>query len=174
MGSFKVKLVAYFLLLSLVPLAAAFWGFSTVAARAETRRVDARLQAGLRATVAAYQEELARADDAAETLARNRDFSGALVTSDVATLRRLLRNKRNVAVIAPHGVRIGKIVSGAATRRLSIVAAGGARATVVAFIPLNGALVNRLEARSGLDPDDHVILLSHGRVVAGLAKARGA
>jgi len=29
MGSFKVKLVAYFLLLSLLPLAAAFWGLST-------------------------------------------------------------------------------------------------------------------------------------------------
>ena len=54
MGSFKVKLVAYFVLLSLLPLAAAFWGFSTVAARGETRRVDARLQAGLRATVAAF------------------------------------------------------------------------------------------------------------------------
>ena len=65
MGSFKVKLVAYFVLLSLLPLTAAFWGFSTVAARAETRRVDARLQAGLRATVAAYQEELAAADQAA-------------------------------------------------------------------------------------------------------------
>ena len=58
MGSFKVKLVSYFLLLSLLPLAAAFWGFSTVAARSETRRVDARLQAVLRATLAAYQDEL--------------------------------------------------------------------------------------------------------------------
>ena len=66
MGSFKVKLVVYFVLLSLLPLTAAFWGFSTVAARAETRRVDARLQAGLRATVAAYQEELKSADLAAE------------------------------------------------------------------------------------------------------------
>src|SRR5437899_12858281 len=36
LGSFKVKLVAYFVLLSLLPLAAAFWGFSTVAARADT------------------------------------------------------------------------------------------------------------------------------------------
>ena len=35
MGSFKVKLVAYFLLLSLLPLAAAFWGFSTVSAQSE-------------------------------------------------------------------------------------------------------------------------------------------
>ena len=43
MASFKVKLVVYFLLLSLLPLAAAFWGFSTVAERSETRRVDARL-----------------------------------------------------------------------------------------------------------------------------------
>ena len=44
MGSFKVKLVAYFLLLSLLPLAADFWGFSTVASQSEARRVDARLQ----------------------------------------------------------------------------------------------------------------------------------
>lgn len=174
MGSFKVKLVLYFLLLSLVPLAAAFWGFSTVAARAETRRVDARLQAGLRATIAAYQEKLGKADDSADSLARNPDFSRALVTRDVATLRRLLHSTRNVAVIGPHGLRLGQIVAGAATRRLPVVGAGGVRATVVAFIPLNGALVKRLESRSGLDAGDHVILLSHGRVVAGLARARGA
>jgi hypothetical protein len=54
-GSFKVKLVAYFLLLSLLPIAAAFWGFTSVAGQSETRRVDARLQAGLRAALATYQ-----------------------------------------------------------------------------------------------------------------------
>jgi hypothetical protein len=42
--SFKVKLAVYFLLLSLLPVAAAFWGFSSVASQSETRRVDARLQ----------------------------------------------------------------------------------------------------------------------------------
>src|SRR5438132_597442 len=41
MASFKVKLVLYFLLLSLLPVAAAFWGFSTVASHGETRRDDA-------------------------------------------------------------------------------------------------------------------------------------
>ena len=71
MGSFRFKLVAYFVLLSLLPLAAAFWGFSTVAARAETRTVDARLQAGLRATLAAYQEELKSAGSAATALPRD-------------------------------------------------------------------------------------------------------
>ena len=90
MASFKVKLVVYFLLLSLLPLAAAFWGFSTVAARSETRRVDARLQAGLRATLAAYQEELVRADEAAARFARDPAFQRALVKRDRAALERML------------------------------------------------------------------------------------
>ena len=46
MGSFKVKLLGYFLLLSLLPMAAAFWGFASVAGQSETRRVDARVQSG--------------------------------------------------------------------------------------------------------------------------------
>ena len=51
-GSFKLKLVVYFLLLSLLPIAAAFWGFTQVAGQSETRRVDARLQTGMRALLA--------------------------------------------------------------------------------------------------------------------------
>jgi diguanylate cyclase (GGDEF)-like protein len=38
-ASFKVKLVLYFVVLSLLPLAAAFWGFTTVASHDGTRRV---------------------------------------------------------------------------------------------------------------------------------------
>ena len=71
-GSFKVKLVVYFLLLSLLPIAAAFWGFTSVAGQSETRRVDARLQSGLRASLAAYQERL----DAAQREATARPRAG--------------------------------------------------------------------------------------------------
>ena len=39
LSSFKLKLVAYFVLLSLVPLAATYWGFSTVAGSGESRQV---------------------------------------------------------------------------------------------------------------------------------------
>ena len=56
--SFKLKLVVYFVLLALLPLAAAFVGFGAVAQRSETRLADARLEAGLRAAVAAYRTEL--------------------------------------------------------------------------------------------------------------------
>src|SRR5215210_2201625 len=121
MGSFKVKLVAYFLLLSLLPLAAAFWGFSTVAARSETRRVDARLQAGLRATLATYQEALVAADKAAAGLARDPVFQQALVRRDRAALQRMLRTRPHLAVKAPGGFRVGARDPAAATREVSVV-----------------------------------------------------
>src|SRR4029453_1411594 len=100
MGSFKVKLVAYFLLLSLLPLAAAFWGFSTVAARSETRRVDARLQASLHAALAMYQDELVATDAAAAKLARNPAFQRALIARNRPALQRLLVGRPHLSVEA--------------------------------------------------------------------------
>jgi diguanylate cyclase (GGDEF)-like protein len=166
-GSFKVKLVAYFLLLSLLPLAAAFWGFSTVAARSETRRVDARLQAGLRATLATYQDELRAADAAAQRLARDPDFQRALLRRDRASLASLLRSEPHLAAEAPGGFRVGPADSMAATREVAVVGSAGARGTVVASVPLDRALVRSLEARSGLESDDHVVLLEDGSIVVG-------
>ncbi|MDQ2967256.1 MAG: diguanylate cyclase [Actinomycetota bacterium] len=167
MGSFKVKLVAYFLLLSLLPLAAAFWGFSTVAAKSEARRVDARLQAGLRATLAAYQEALTSADDAAGRLARQPSFQRALLARDRAALERMLSGKPQLAVEAPGGFRVGNQDQTAATRQVTVVGPGGARGAVIASVPLDRALVNRLEARSGLESADHVLLVEDGQIVAG-------
>src|SRR5690349_18329488 len=63
MGSFKLKLVSYFVVLALVPLGAAFLGFRAVVSRSATDQVDARLEAGLRAALTAYQEEVPAAAD---------------------------------------------------------------------------------------------------------------
>src|SRR3954469_24066852 len=167
MGSFKVKLVAYFLLLSLLPLAAAFWGFSTVAARSETRRVDARLQAGLRAALATYQDELRGADIAAARLARNATFQRALIRRDRATIRRLLSGNRNLSVQAGERFAVGRLDPNAATRQVAVVGANGTRGAVIAAVPLDNTLAERLEGRSGLDADEHVILIEDQRVLAG-------
>jgi len=166
-ASFKVKLVAYFLLLSLLPLAAAFWGFSTVAARSETRRVDARLQAGLRAGLATYQDELVAADDDAAQLARNLAFQRALVRRDRAAIERLLRGHPNLSVEAGNGLHVGRVDPTAATRQVTVVGERGTRGAVIASVPLDRRLVGRLEGRSGLDGDEHVILIEDRRVVAG-------
>jgi diguanylate cyclase (GGDEF)-like protein len=172
-GSFKVKLVAYFLLLSLLPLAAAYWGFSTVAARSETRRVDARLQAGLRATLATYQEELKGADQKAAKLARNPSFQRALVQNDRRALERMLRRRPHLRVEAAGGFRVGSNEPFAATRQVSVIGPAGTSGAVVASVPLDRKLVSRLEGRSGLETGDHVILVQDSRIVAGPPGARG-
>ena len=173
MGSFKVKLVAYFLLLSLLPLAAAFWGFSTVAARSETRQVDARLQAGLRAAAATYQDELLAADEAAARLARSPAFQRALVRRDRRAVQRLLKAHPNLSVRAGDSFAVGHADPMAATRQVTVVGAHGTRGAVIASVPLDQQLVLRLETRSGLDADEHVILIEDRRVIAGPAGTLG-
>jgi diguanylate cyclase (GGDEF)-like protein len=171
-GSFKVKLVAYFLLLSLLPLAAAFFGFSTVAARSETRRVDARLQAELRAALATYEDELVAADEAAADLARTPAFQRALLRRDRAAIRRLLKAHPNLSVEAGDDFHVGRVDPTAAKRQVAVVGRG-ARGAVIAAVPLDQRLLTRLEGRSGLDGDDHVILIEDRRVVAGPARTLG-
>src|SRR3954464_15843069 len=103
LGSFKVKLVAYFLLLSLLPVAAAFWCFTAVAGKSETRRVDARLQAGLRAALATYQERLDGAQHEATSLAGLPTFERLLQAQDLPQIVYELRDASNVHVEGPNG-----------------------------------------------------------------------
>jgi diguanylate cyclase (GGDEF)-like protein len=172
-GSFKVKLVAYFLLLSLLPLAAAFWGFSTVAARAETRSVDARLQAGLRATLAAYQSELGAADAEATAFARSAPFERALMARDAKAMARLLARHPELSASVAGAFHVGRPPGFAATRAVAVVGPSGERGEVIAALPLNDALVRRLEARSGLERRDHVVLVEGTRIVGGPPGLRG-
>jgi diguanylate cyclase (GGDEF)-like protein len=151
----------------LLPLAAAFWGFSTVAARSETRRVDARLQAGLRAGLASYQDELLAADQAAGQLARNAAFQRALIRHDRRAIQKLLATRPNLSVEVGNSFQVGRVDPTAATREVAVVGSGGTRGAVIAAVPLDQRLVGRLESRSGLDADEHVILIEDRRVVAG-------
>ena len=88
LGSFKIKLVGTFLALSVVPLAAAFWGFSAVAERSVTSSVDDRLEAGLNAALAAFEDERQNAEAAAQRLGEDRAFQTALRNRDRAALKR--------------------------------------------------------------------------------------
>ena len=80
--SFKLKLVFYFLLVSLLPLGAAGWALHSIERSSETRSVDVRLEAGLRAVIATYKGQLSAADGRAKALAVNRDLQLALLRRD--------------------------------------------------------------------------------------------
>ena len=104
MDSFKVKLVAYFLLLSLLPIVAAFWGFASVAGQSETRRVDARLQTELRSVLTSYQNRLDAAQREANALARAPVFQAELRRRDLPALVHLRRDAPNVSVTGVGGL----------------------------------------------------------------------
>jgi diguanylate cyclase (GGDEF)-like protein len=171
--SFRLKLVVYFLLLSLLPLAAAFSGFAAVAKRSETRLVDARLQAGLRAALAAYEERLSAADASARALARSPSFQEALAAHDTKALERAVKSSASILVEARGGYRVGSEPPLAAERRADVVGRKGRLGTVVAWVPLGSQFLEQLRARSGLKRSDAIVLLRHGRIVAGPPRLRG-
>jgi diguanylate cyclase (GGDEF)-like protein len=173
MTSFRLKLVVYFLLLSLLPLAAAFSGFAAVTERSETRLVDARLQAGLRAALAAYQEALVEADRRATALARRRAFQRALSERDRGELTRLLGTSPNLRIEGAGGFEVGRKQELAAERQVAVLGPGGLLGVVIAAVPLDERLLARLRALSGLEAGDELVLLRGGRVVAGPPRLRG-
>jgi HAMP domain-containing protein len=172
-GSFKVKLVVYFLLLSLLPIAAAFWGFTSVAGQSETRRVDARLQAGLRAVLAAYQERVDGAQRDATNIARTPIFQRELEQRDLPALIHLLQNSSNVSVTAVDGFRVRRPPAFAATREVSVFTRDGLVGTVTVSVPFDATLVDQLRAHSGLGAADRLAILRGDTIVASSPTVRG-
>src|SRR5258708_2527636 len=154
MGSFRVKLVVYFVLLAFVPLAAAFWGFRSIAARSETRQADARLQSGLRAAVAAYDTQLASAQARAGAFAHRADVARALARHDRTALASLL--PEGLRVVAPR-LRVGESPRApAAERSVAVYDQNGLLGRVVASVALDVTLAKQLALRSGLAGGDRV------------------
>jgi len=171
--SFKLKLVAYFLVVSLLPLGAAGWALHAVASRSETRRVDVRLEAGLRAVLASYKEELSAAGKRAEALAGNSAFQQALQQRDRLALQELLAATPGVRLEA-QGLSLGPAKMIGPVTRFDVVNGSGPVGTLVAGLPLDTRSLGRLRDRSGLDSDDDLVALRQGRVAAGPSGLLGA
>jgi diguanylate cyclase (GGDEF)-like protein len=173
--SFKRKLVVFFVVLTLLPLAAAFATFGPALERSERENVDIRLRGALRAAAAAYGEEAATASRAAVRLAETPAFQRALAERDEAELTRTLRGRPRVRVQAGR-LRAGGSARGAVVGRVPVVPhAGGPRVgTVVAVLPFSAELAERLTRRSGVEPGEQVVVLENGRVVAGPRALLGA
>jgi diguanylate cyclase (GGDEF)-like protein len=165
-GSFKIKLVVYFLLLSVLPMAAAFWGFTAVAGQSETRRADARLQAGLRAVLASYQERVDGAQRQATAFAKAPVFQEQIQARDLPGLLNLLGNASNVSVTAVDGFRVKRPPAFAATRQAAVVTRNGLVGYVTVAVPFDATLVDLLRQHSGLASADALVLVHHGKIVA--------
>ena len=114
LGSFKIKLVGTFLALSVVPLAAAFWGFSAVAERSVTSSVDDRLEAGLNAALAAFEDQRETASVAAQRLGADPAFQTALAARDRRAIEKLLPDSPPLRIETPDGFSVGRVPPSAA------------------------------------------------------------
>jgi diguanylate cyclase (GGDEF)-like protein len=173
LSSFKLKLVAYFVLLSLVPMAATYWGFSTVAGSGESRQVTLRQEAGLRAALTLYQEQADRAQATAERVARSSSLQGALERRDRRALRRILAGSSGLYVVDRQGLRVGASPQLAARLSVDVVAGTRRLGEVVATVPLDGRFVERLRRRAAFDSGDVLVLLEGTRIVASAPVLRG-
>ena len=170
MGSFKLRLVTYFVLLSLVPLLAASWAFSEVATRSELANTDARLNAALRVAVRDYTQSVR--DDASATansLANATSVQRAFFNHDRAALIRLSREIPNSAFYSNNRLLVGSEPPKLAAQRWSVVSStnGVELGRIVVWVPLDNALLRELRANSGLEREDNLLLATGGKVVAG-------
>jgi diguanylate cyclase (GGDEF)-like protein len=152
MGSFKFKLVVWFALLALLPLAIAFYGYDSLAKRSETRRADAALQAGLRAAVAGYSERLDAAGEAAHRLAADPTLQRALRGHDRRTLRKILSG-------VP-GAHLGN-----GPRSVAVLYRGRLLGRISVSVPLNDRTLRSLAG--GLASGDRLVAVRGARIVAG-------
>jgi diguanylate cyclase (GGDEF)-like protein len=162
--SFKLKLAAYFSLISLLPLAAAFWGFDVVTGHAETGRADSVLQTGLRSALATYADEIGDAEIAAERVAHDPALQRALTAHDPRAVGRALRREPNVRVEA-RGFTVGSKPELAAERSVTVAGPRRALGRVIGTVPVTRALSDHLEVHSGLGEHQRLIFLRGGRPV---------
>jgi diguanylate cyclase (GGDEF)-like protein len=171
MGSFKLRLVTYFLLLSLVPLLAASWAFSQVATRGELANTDARLNAALRVAVRDYTQSVRdHAVATASSLANATRVQRAFLTRNRAALVRLSREVPNSAFIVREQLLAGsEPLELAAKRTSTVLSANGEEiiGRIVIWVPLDDALLRELRQNAGLERNDLVLLATGGRIVAG-------
>jgi two-component system cell cycle response regulator len=170
MGSFRLRLVTYFVLLALVPLLAASWAFSEVATRGELANTDARLNAALRVAVRDYTQSV-RADAAktATSLANATSVQRAFLQHNRAALVRVAREVPNSAFFSGDQLVAGSEPPALAARRSASVLSPAKKLVglIVIWVPLDNSLLGELRANAGLERSDRLLLATGGSVVAG-------
>jgi diguanylate cyclase (GGDEF)-like protein len=128
--------------------------------------VDVRLEAGLRAVLAGYKDELSTAGRRAKRLADSPRFQRALRQGDRRTLQRLLAESPGLRLESPL-LSIGPAKTIGPSSKFTVVGSRGLLGTLLAGVPLNSSSLARLRASSGLSRSDLLVVLERGRIAAG-------
>jgi diguanylate cyclase (GGDEF)-like protein len=169
MGSFRVKLVLWFALLALLPLAVAFYGYDTLAKRSEARRVDVGLEAAVRGAVSGYAARFGAASVRSGELASDPQLQRALRGHDLQTIRRVVASTPNTRVRSG-GVVIGSIRAPAAASTVIVKdRSGRVLGEVSVGVPIDSQLLHVLSTGL-LAPGDRLVAAQSGRIFAGVGR----
>jgi diguanylate cyclase (GGDEF)-like protein len=170
MGSFKLRLVTYFMLLALLPLVAATVAFGEVAERGELGAADSRLSTAIRVAFADYKEQLD--EDAAETarfLARTNSVPQDLASGSRAALAQTANAVEHSAFYSPKGDLLAGEPPGSFDGHREVLVRnsdGELLGSVVVHIPSDDALARRLADRAALDEGDRFVIVADEHAVA--------
>jgi len=170
MGSFKLRLVIYFMLLALLPLVAATVAFTEVAIDGEVSSADSRLSTAIAVAQADYAEQLE--DDAvadAESLARATQVQRAFAERDRRTLLETAAQVPHSAFFSPKGELLAGQRPGqyAGMREVKVVAAKGrVLGRIVVHLPFSDELAQGLAENAALREGDRFAFVSGGKVIA--------
>ena len=133
-------------------------------------RADSRLAGALRASSNALNARVARASARAERLATSRRVQRALATGDRNELAAVTRATPDPVLLQTSGsLAIGRRVTDAVRRSATVGDVG----QVTAFVPLDDALLARIERPSDARKGILLVLVRSGVVAAGPANLRG-
>jgi diguanylate cyclase (GGDEF)-like protein len=159
------RLVVYFVFLAVVPLVAGFLGFTAVIERSEQNRVDAELQASLRATLATYENELLGAQKNVERLARTSAFQQAVARRHRSVLSAFVADSPGLRVVIG-SLRIGKAYPYTGERRVQFVGVKKSVGELIVSVPLNSAYLRRLETMAGVASSEKLILVRGNHILS--------
>ncbi len=159
MGSFRVKLVAYFALIAILPVGVAFYGLDTLSKRRETGRIDNRLRGDVRFANAEYSQQL----DSQERRAQ------AVTLPDLLVRVRLALDPTDLVV----AVQNSEVVGGLGSGDLIALAPGSSGRIELAGSAYRGYLGTSVITLPGADPGVRFAALAPGHELdAAVTSAR--
>jgi diguanylate cyclase (GGDEF)-like protein len=162
----RLALALWALLLAAIAVLVATWVAGEIAERQERQTVDASLTADLRVGQQEFADALDDAQVKATRIAKTPQVQRALAEEDVRTAREVVEREGDIGLIAGDRLLAGED-SWSASRTVNVREEGGQTVgQVVAGVPLDDALADRIARAAGLSGTDVLAIADEGETLA--------
>ena len=171
---FRLRVATYVVLVAVPAIGVSAWAYDRLAAQTRLDQVDSALRGELHASVGEVRAAAEESGAKATLLATSPRVQRALTGGDRATLRRVSAEAGNSAFFSRRGTLLaGSLERLSISRSVDVIENGRALGRVVATLPLDAALLARLERQPSVTSGDRLAIVQAGRIVRGPPRWRG-